>query len=169
MTTSTKKRAKQVILLLSMLGLAVTALAGPQIGQPAPNFTAKDIFGRTVSLSDYKGKIVVLESYYNGCPFCENHYKGGAMQELQREMHTNGVVWLLINATQITPAKAKQDWLDKKMALTDWIVDTGDSDHMDQDGRDQPRCRRSTSIPVACSPINWQDQGQPSQGVCNKS
>jgi peroxiredoxin len=100
----------------------------PQIGRPAPNFTARDIFGKTISLSDFKGKIVVLESYYNGCPFCENHYKTGAMPELQRELTTNGVVWLLIDCApggQLTPAMARQDWTDKKMAVTDWIIDTG--------------------------------------------
>ena len=100
----------------------------PQIGRPAPNFTARDIFGKTISLSDFKGKIVVLESYYNGCPFCENHYKTGAMPELQRELTTNGVVWLLIDCApggQQTPAMARQDWTGKKMAVTDWITDTG--------------------------------------------
>jgi hypothetical protein len=48
---------------------------------------------------------------------------------LQKEMLTYGVVWLLINCAppiqQQTPAKAKQDWINKKMALTDWIIDTG--------------------------------------------
>jgi peroxiredoxin len=101
----------------------------PQIGRPAPNFTARDIFGKTIALSDYKGKIVVLESYYEDCPFCENHYQSGAMQELQREMLTNGIVWLMINCAppiqRQTPAKARQDWINKKMALTDWIIDTG--------------------------------------------
>lgn len=100
----------------------------PQIGRLAPNFTATDISGKTIKLSDYKGKIVVLESYYNGCPFCENHYKTGAMQELQRELTTNGVVWLLIDCApggQLTRAMATQDWTNKKMAVTDWIIDTG--------------------------------------------
>lgn len=107
---------------------AQAVFGNPQIGRPAPSFTAGDIFGKTVSLGDYKGKIVVLESYYNGCPFCENHYKTGAMPELQRELTTNGVVWLLIDCApggQQTPAMARQDWTNKKMAVTDWIIDTG--------------------------------------------
>jgi peroxiredoxin len=116
---------KRTITLLSMLGLAIAAYAGPQTGQPAPNFTASDIFGRTVSLNACKGKIVVLESYYNGCPFCENHYQTGAMQELQRELTTNGVVWLLIYCAPFTPAMARQDWINRKMAPTDYIIDTG--------------------------------------------
>jgi peroxiredoxin len=95
----------------------------------APDFKATDIFGKTVRLSDYKGKIVVLEAYRSvGCPYCEAHYRTGAMQELQREATSNGVVWLLINFDSPhmgeTTAKAKQDWSDRKMAITDYIIDT---------------------------------------------
>jgi alkyl hydroperoxide reductase subunit AhpC len=111
---------------------ANAALFGnPQIGRSAFNFTASDTMGKKVSLGDFKGKIVVLESYYNGCPFCENHYQSGAMQELQREFTTNGVVWLLINsvppvlqlASPQIQARARQDWTNRKMAITDWIID----------------------------------------------
>ena len=75
---------KRVITLLALAGLAgaaftSTAFAVAEIGQPAPDFTATDIHGKTVKLSDYKGKIVVLESYNIECPFCANHFKTGAM------------------------------------------------------------------------------------------
>jgi peroxiredoxin len=99
----------------------------------APDFKATDIFGKTVRLSDYKGRILVLESYTSGpgCPFCEMHYTSGAMQELQRELTTKGVVWLLVDFTPrvegLTPARAKQEWADKKMAVTDYIIDTDGS------------------------------------------
>ncbi|MGE0658737.1 MAG: thioredoxin family protein, partial [Reyranellaceae bacterium] len=33
--------------------------SGPQVGAPAPAFTAKDSNGKTVSLADFKGKTVV--------------------------------------------------------------------------------------------------------------
>lgn len=114
---------KQAITIFSIFGLAAAALADPQTGQPAPNFMAWDIFGRRVTLNACKGKIVVLESYYKGCPFCESHYTNGAMQELQKECTTNGVVWLLINETSEAPAVAKKEWADRKMAVSDWIVD----------------------------------------------
>jgi peroxiredoxin len=113
---------KQTILLFSVLGLAFAALAGPQTGQPAPNFTAHDIYGKTISPANYKGKVVVMETFYDGCPFCKNHYDTGAMQELQHELATNGVVWLIIDARE-TPAAAKTLWTNQKMTVTDWIVD----------------------------------------------
>lgn len=123
---------KPVITLLSLLGIAAAASAQPRIGWPAPDFAAKDISGKTVSLAQFKGKIVVLEAYKNiGCPFCEAHYKTGAMPELQMELTNKGVVWLLVDfeprVVEQTPAKAKQIWADQKMAITDFIIDTDGS------------------------------------------
>ncbi len=124
---------KGAITLFSILGLAVVAFAAPEVGQPAPNFTAQDINGKTVSLSACKGRIVVMETFYSGCAWCKNHYGTGAMQELQRELTTNGVVWLLIGCqrnTRVlrmhedTPASAKKIWAQAKMVITGWIADT---------------------------------------------
>lgn len=129
-----------VVILLLILGLAVSAFAEPQVGRPAPDFAATDIFGKTIRLSDYKGKIVVLESYRKECVFCLAHYKNGAMQELQRDLTTNGVVWLIVDFPDTahgsqwhgwpeppdvreTPAEARQDWANRKMAVTGWIID----------------------------------------------
>ena len=69
-----------------------------EIGKPAPDFTGTDINGKTVKLSDYKGKIVVIESYNSDCPFCKNHYRTGAMQELQHDLAAKDVVWLVVDS-----------------------------------------------------------------------
>lgn len=78
--------------LLAITGMAGVAFAAAETGKPAPDFTATNINGKTVKLSDYKGKVVVLESYNSDCPFCHNHYQTGAMQELQRDLTSKGVV-----------------------------------------------------------------------------
>jgi thioredoxin-dependent peroxiredoxin len=40
-------------------------------GETAPDFTAKNIYGKDVTLSDYKGKKIILSFYRNvTCPFC---------------------------------------------------------------------------------------------------
>src|SRR5438105_9597379 len=82
----------------AILTSGTVALAAAQVGQPAPEFTATDINGKTHKLSDYKGKIVVLEAYNLDCPYCHNHFKTGAMQELQGELTAKGVIWLLVNS-----------------------------------------------------------------------
>ena len=86
-------------LLTSLLAcfVALAASAAVEIGKPAPEFTAKDKDGKTVSLSDFKGKTVVLEWYNPGCPFVKKFYDAGKMQEFQKEVVASGAVWLVIN------------------------------------------------------------------------
>lgn len=100
------------------------------VGKPAPDFTAKDIDGKTHKLSDYKGKIIVLEAYNLDCPYCANHYKTGAMQELQGWATTQGVVWFVVNSVNPkhpnyrTPEQAKKEFQSQKMKATAWIDDS---------------------------------------------
>jgi len=70
--------------------------APPAIGKPVPGFTAKDSGGKTVSLSDFKGKTVVLEWTNDECPFVRKHYGGRNMQALQKKWTDKGVVWLTV-------------------------------------------------------------------------
>lgn len=77
-----------------LIALAVSAHA--EIGDPAPDFTLKSAAGKTVSLSDYKGRVVVLEWTNSGCPFVKKHYGSGNMQQLQKDAAGKGVVWLSI-------------------------------------------------------------------------
>lgn len=79
-----------------IVGTAGATTGGPLVGSPAPNFTATDSNGKTVSLADFKGKTVVLEWTNNGCPFVRKHYGSGNMQALQAEAARSGVVWLSI-------------------------------------------------------------------------
>lgn len=65
-------------------------------GAAAPNFTGTDSNGQTRSLSDFKGKVVVLEWTNHQCPFVNKHYGTGNMQKLQKEATSKGVVWLSI-------------------------------------------------------------------------
>ena len=123
------KLMKTTLALFTALALASAALA-VETGKPAPDFTGTDINGKTVKLSDYKGKIVVIESYNSDCPFCNNHYKTGAMQELEKDMAAKGVVWLIVNSvnpnnpSHRTPDQAKQEIADKKIIATAWIDDS---------------------------------------------
>ena len=123
------KLMKTTFALFAALTLASAALA-VETGKPAPDFTGTDINGKTVKLSDYKGKIVVIESYNSDCPFCNNQYKTGAMQELQSDLASKGVVWLLVNSvnpnnsSHRTPDQAKQEIADKKIVATAWLDDS---------------------------------------------
>jgi peroxiredoxin len=88
-----------------MLGNAPVGV--PEIGKPAPSFTATDSNGKTVNLSDFKGKIVVLEWTNDGCPYVRAHYQGN-MQALQKKYTDKGVVWLSV----ISSAEGQQGYCD---------------------------------------------------------
>ena len=78
---------------------ASAALAQAQPGKPAPDFSAQDSTGKTVKLSDLKGKTVVLEWTNQDCPYVRKHYGGNNMQALQKEAAAKGVVWLTISSS----------------------------------------------------------------------
>ncbi|SPE54494.1 Alkyl hydroperoxide reductase/ Thiol specific antioxidant/ Mal allergen [Verrucomicrobia bacterium] len=120
---------KRIITLCALLCGAAAALAAADVGKPAPEFTGTDINGQTHKLSDYKGKIVILESYNQGCPYCHNHYRSGAMQDLQKELTSKGVVWLIVdsvgarNPGHLSPEAARKQWADSKINATAWLDD----------------------------------------------
>ena len=106
------------------------AFAAGEVGKPAPDFSGIDINGNSHKLADFKGKIVVLESFNPDCPYVANHYKSGAMQELQAELTGQGVVWLVVNSTGEAypnyrkPEAAKKEWAAKKIKATAGIDDS---------------------------------------------
>src|SRR6266850_3065735 len=108
------KKLHCILAAWSLVGASL--LAQVEVGKPAPDFEAKDINGNTHKLGDYKGRIVVLESYNLDCPYCANHFKTGAMQELQSELSGQGIVWLLVNSagkqsgSYRDPTAARKEW-----------------------------------------------------------
>ncbi len=72
-------------------------------GKRAPAFELNSFDGKTVSLSDYRGKIVVLEWFNFECPLSLYHYKTkNTMVELAKKYKDKNVVWLAVNSTNHT-------------------------------------------------------------------
>jgi peroxiredoxin len=72
------------------------AFAGVSAGQAAPEFSAVDTTGTEHSLSQFKGRFVVLEWFNPDCPFVKKHYGSGNMQRLQETYTGRGIVWLTV-------------------------------------------------------------------------
>jgi peroxiredoxin len=87
---------RTLVALLSLL--ALPAVAGAELGQPAPGFTLKDLDGREVSLSSFKGKTVVLEWFNPECPYVKNAHGKGSLVDTAKRHQKKGVVWLAINS-----------------------------------------------------------------------
>ncbi len=113
-------------ILTSLIGTAAFAADAPAVGSAAPDFSLPDTRGDTHSLSEYKGKYVVLEWFNPECPFVKKHYGTGNMQNLQKEYTDKGVVWLTIdsnapgtqgNLTAEEAAKIAASWKTHETAL----------------------------------------------------
>lgn len=87
--------------------IAPAAQAQPDIGRPAPAFSALDAAGKPVELAKLRGKTVILEWTNDGCPYVGHVYRSGVMQALQRRATGRGVIWL----TVISSALGKQGYL----------------------------------------------------------
>jgi peroxiredoxin len=120
---------KTKLLLTAVAAFIGSALYGadvPPVGSAAPDFSAPDANGKTESLSQYKGKYVVLEWFNPECPFVKKHYGSDNMQKLQSEYTSKGVVWLTIDSNapgtegNITAEQAQKimaSWKTKQTAL----------------------------------------------------
>ncbi len=83
---------------LVTVSLIATPAGAEKVGAPAVNFRLTDMTGKTVILSDYRGKTVVLEWNNPGCPYVKKHYDSGNMQRTQAAARKGGAVWLTINS-----------------------------------------------------------------------
>jgi len=94
-------RIKQVLMSFMAVSMLVSgiALAQTTSGQAAPDFTLTDSNGHKHSLSDFKGKFVVLEWFNPQCPFVKKHYNSGNIPNLQKQYTAKGVIWLSINSS----------------------------------------------------------------------
>src|SRR5947209_5830919 len=117
-------------LFTALLALALStplfAADSPAVGTVAPDFSLTDSKGKSQSVSQYKGKYVVLEWFNPECPFVRKHYGSGNMQKLQGEYTGKGVVWLTVDSSapgaegNLSPEQAQKvmkDWKTKQTAL----------------------------------------------------
>ena len=110
-----------------------TVHAAASVGLPAPDFSLTDLSGQPRKLSDFHGKIVVLEWTNPTCPIVQKHYLSGNMPSLQKAATSEGVVWLSINSGH---AGSSGDY-DPDRAQN-WLKSTGASPTFylrDEDGR----------------------------------
>ena len=113
----------------ALLAFSTGAASALQVGQPAPVFTGVDTSGKTHSLSDFLGKVVVLEWTNHDCPYVVKHYNAGNMQAQQRDATGEGVVWLSIISSapgkqgHVSPAKADALTASRDAAPTAVLID----------------------------------------------
>jgi peroxiredoxin len=121
----------------NLLSFVLTACALSALaltpGTQAPDFKGIDSNGVTHTLSQYRGKYVVLEWANKGCPYEQKHYLSGNMEALQKEWTDKGVIWLSILSSapgeqgNVTPAEENQYLKSMHAAPTAAILDPSGS------------------------------------------
>jgi peroxiredoxin len=114
----------------ALVGSMIYAADVPPVGSAAPDFSLTDSNGQAHSLSQYKGKYVVLEWFNPECPFVKKHYGSANMQKLQQEYTGKGVVWLTIDSNapgtegNLTPDQAQKVMASWKTHQTALLLDS---------------------------------------------
>ena len=77
------------ILLSAQLLIAMQAVSRLEAGKPAPDFTAADTSGKTIHLSDFRGKKIVLYFYpKDDTPGCT--VEGGGLRDIYQKIRAAG-------------------------------------------------------------------------------
>ena len=115
------RRSYLSILGLALMMTAAAVFAAPTgdataiVGEKAPNFTLADAEGTEYSLSDYKGKIVVLQWINPDCPVCHRVHKSGLVKKMNEKLTKidSEIVVLDINSTKNTKVDKSAKYLAK--------------------------------------------------------
>ena len=78
--------------------------------EKAPAFTLKDYDGNDVSMSDFTGKIAIINSWAVWCPFCKKELED--FVELQKEFGDEIVIVAIDRAEPLEVAKGFSDTVD---------------------------------------------------------
>ncbi len=82
----------------SATGQANTPATGILPGQPAPNFTLTTLQGEPVKLSDYAGKVVMVNMWATWCPPCKAELP--TIDAYYQEHSNDGFVVLAVNSQE---------------------------------------------------------------------
>jgi len=88
-----RRGAVAAIVLTSLL-----ALAGDEIGQPAPRFHAKTMTGDQFNNESVKGKVVLFEFWTTWCKYCED--EAAMVDDIAKEFSGKGLIVLAVDVLE---------------------------------------------------------------------
>lgn len=101
---------------------ALLSSSQTQAKKSASDFTVKDVNGNNVSLSNFKGKPVVLNFWASWCPPCKAEMPD--YQKMYQQYSSKGVVFMMVNLTdgdRETTATAQQFLKDNHYTFTSYF------------------------------------------------
>lgn len=95
----------------------------PGIGQPAPDFTLKDLNGQQHSLEDYRGKVVIVSFISTECPVVNAYLE--RIKAIAADYKARNVVFLGINSNSAEPMSAMREQAAKNNLTFTILKDEG--------------------------------------------
>jgi len=92
----------------------------PDIGKSAPEFTLKSVDGSAISLSDFRGKKIILNFWATWCEPCK--FEIPFFQEIYSEQTGNNVVVIAVDVKE--NAATVQDYANSKSLTFPILLDT---------------------------------------------
>ena len=120
------KQFLHLLLFLCLTILSSSLSADLLLGAKVPDFQGRDLQGKQHRLSDYAGKIVVLEWSSPECPYSRRYYENGTLDSLYDYAANNGIIWINIvpRLQKLTKEQAfKQFDASKKIVILDTSLD----------------------------------------------
>jgi len=96
----------RIAAMVAALSVALPALAGPT-GAPAPSFTLAARGGQNVSLTQYKGQVVMLNFWASWCGPCRQEMP--LLESIYRKYNKMGFTMIGVNVEP--DSNAANDWL----------------------------------------------------------
>jgi peroxiredoxin len=100
------KRIIYLVVILMMTMLMMATMTQGQSAQKAPALSLRDIQGRSLRLSDYKGKVVLLNFWATWCPPCRAEMPD--LVKVQREYKSRGLQVIGITYPPETAREVRQ-------------------------------------------------------------
>jgi peroxiredoxin len=121
-----------------------TAVTKAEVGKAAPNFTLKTTEGKEWSLSDAKGKTIVLEWCNPDCPACQGVSSDGTVAKMLTDLKAidSNVVVVFINSSAASPSSLEKTgaYLKDHKIEVPALLDTEGSVGMMYGARTTPHC-----------------------------
>lgn len=122
---------KIALITCALLFSAILTVACHRVDGPTSfkNFTLPSVDGKEYSLSQYKGKIIVLEWTSLDCPCAGKQYTSNNMQKLQEKYRKQDVVWFTIcssapgNPGYLSIAETQKRLLSLEAKPTAYLID----------------------------------------------
>jgi thiol-disulfide isomerase/thioredoxin len=112
-----------ICLFLILFGLLPVVAAGVEVGAEAPDFKLKNLQGQDVSLSEFKGQVVLLKLATTWCPSCKQ--LSGKIEQVGAALKEQDVVFLDVYV-QDSPAMVEKYLADRDYSMTYYaLLDDG--------------------------------------------